>query len=187
VIYVINYGRGPRIDRYRALWRREVPEAIMFPARESHRASLDEIARHAALRGPLWYTVTELDFLPRPDALRDEHAQRRPGLVAYRMRDDVTRRLEDWDGVRTGGWFAHLPATATPDFGGTDPGNRLLAQFPDAVVFEGEDAGLAGIEYPFGQHLFYSRHDEDPDHFRPSGIALGDLRRAQEAALANYE
>lgn len=84
------------------------------------------------------------------------------------------------------------------DFGGRDCGNRLQEQVEKVQLFDGSDgrfnhktSGVGtnpvvevpnhfGIEYPFGVHLFWSRHLHDDPRRRISGIELGDIQAAHD-------
>jgi hypothetical protein len=143
---------------------------------------------------------TEFDFLPDVDralplallnvASRYKDSQYAAVGVQYATRHPETRVLRRHDGL-AGGWWILIDKERAPRellFAGTpDPGNQLPDQMP-MILERGEDSWPFhfGIDYPFGTHLFWSRHYHDDPNMEVAGVLLGEMQQRHDNAVAMW-
>ena len=204
-IRMISAFRGPRHRRLRRIW-----EAVALYwgdfVRVSIHPNIHGQRSHAEMFNEMWEVqdsrhllLTELDFLPNlhapewynPGAAADHLARGAtpPAVIAcnYATRCEGLGRLA----VRPypGGWWVMLDCDACPaelDFTGRpDPCNQLLDHIAPAALFEGTDCFPRhyGIDYPFGTHLFWSRHLSDDPRTYVGKVCIGDVQDKHDAAV----
>jgi len=128
--------------------------------------------------------MTEHDFIPDDLLVNTLRARLRKSpavLVQY-----ATRNPQDLALIRhdcAGGWLmAFRPARfdTRPDFGGTDPGNRLIEEVykiagAAPTVIYGRNDRL-GLKYGgMGTHLFWSRHINDNPNSYVAGFSVKEI------------
>lgn len=202
-VHMIDVFQGPRHTRLRQLWEAifEHEQEWVVP-RIFHNT---EGLSHAACYERMWRVpitsdlrlFTEFDFLP--DLRRRqggwtgvEYIKHHQALaLPYQTRHPQTKHLVRHRG-KAAAWFVLLrPARIDCDlrFEGTpDPCNQLGDFIDVRVMPPGNDCWPIhfGIQYPFGVHLFWSRHLHDPPNRIVSGCNLGEIQRKHDYAVTRW-
>lgn len=200
---------GPRHDRLRAIWdclaehNKGAWRLCRFGnprARLTHAQGLNAMWAEELKRPERYAIITEEDFLPDwenfvPLGLL---TKKRPIFTAeYATRDARTLKVS---GHRIPGpWYVLVDkqyiGALNFDCAGVfnDPGNALVeycraSYGVDLILLTGKDCMPAhyGIKYLPGEHLFWSRHYNDPPELRPAGFDLGDIQRRHDERVTDY-
>jgi hypothetical protein len=176
-----NVGaRWSHAQMFNKMWREELqqPEPYVLLTEADFLPNLDE---------PWWYSNPEAIF----KTLDAKHGQVFAALACeYCTRDPRTRALKRRD--LPGGWWVLIDKNRfndTIDFHGVpDPCNQLEAAIGGVYLCEGADAypDHYGIWYPYGEHLFWSRHLHDNPDRRVSGFKLGDIQSAHDRTVEGF-
>jgi hypothetical protein len=138
-----------------------------------------------------WWGVDEEGCLPTP------HGSLCTAMlgVTYCKRSESTRRIYNFPRM-AGGWFVLLDKEQCPQelnfLGDPDPCNQLPEQFDKCgltcLTVPGKDCYPRhyGVQYPMGEHLFWSRHLHDDPKTRVSGFKLGDIQRKHDEAVDTW-
>lgn len=198
---------GPRHDRLNAIWDHlAATKAVDLEwfdntcAGLSHAESFAEIWEEELYHPSRYLLLTEHDFLPaldNPDWIplnrlcNDDLA-----FVAcqYHTRNPHDLTKLDVHPDKAGGWFLLIDKqkfTDLPAFAGTpDPCNQLPEQVKGNCHLEppaDDYPDHYGASYPFGTHLFWSRHLHDlPGDQRVAGVRMADMRAAHDRAVSAY-
>lgn len=180
------------------LWARTAGVSLMIfnntLRKLSHAAAAGELLRDMTEAGHRKKILTEFDFLPRCPPPTRATCLDRIKAAEYVTRDPVSMRLLrhgvpgawflEWDGayttlidIRAGGCF-------------NDPANLLAEDFPGRVdLIQGHDNFPAdyGVTYPFGTHLFFSRHYGDPPETKIAGFDLEPILKGVKARIKKFE
>lgn len=205
--------QGPRHDRLYAIWE-AIAEYWQDFLRVGFSLNPDARWSHAQMYNKMWaeeiqqpeeYVIlTEHDFLPNLrspewyefpedvfEQLDDCHDQLFAALACeYATRNPATARLKFRD--MAAGWWILLCKERFNDLidftGCPDPANQLEESVGGVYTCQGEDAYPEhyGIEYPYGEHLFWSRHLHDDPRRVVSGFSLGDIQLKHDAAVRRY-
>lgn len=208
-VHLIRAFEGPRHARLERIWK-IIAEIYADRATIWVHDNLVERKPHAPMLETIWQDViqkeqedvliTEFDFLPGPDWLRD------PGwseVAEYCTRDPYSRRIQR-HGLAAPWWmhFVHLLPAHRLGLAGafraggrfSDPCGELLPQARRADCEVRLLAGVDcypvsyGIRYPGrGIHLFWSRHYNDPPNGVVAGVLLGEMQRKVDKVLDEYE
>jgi hypothetical protein len=212
-LHLIRAFQGPRHARLERIWDKvavlvkpqvqvHIHDNIGIP--RNHGEMLQEIWEEEKGRPESFTIFTEFDFLPNPAFLA--HGYTVPWLelgvgtvrpihaAEYATRNPYTRRIQ-----RTGlagAWFIRVVKRdvlgAALDFraGGpfNDPGGRLPAKLVHLLGAEEGTYSPFGVRVPgVGEHLFWSRHYNDPPTALRAGFVMGEIQRAVDAACDKYE
>lgn len=149
--------------------------------------------------------LTEEDFLPDLE-LGIAHwsgvsSFQRPDQAAagvmYCTRSPKSRDLLQYQD-KAGGWFICIDKEDFPGpdrisfEGEPDPANQLrahLRHFGKTISLVPGSDGYPhhyGVEYPYGTHLFWSRHYHDDPALRISGFPLGDIQRRVDWRVSQW-
>ena len=203
---------GIRHDRLYAIWEAvaefwkdhlTVGFSRNVGARWSHAQMFNKMWAEELQTDADFVLLTEHDFLPnlneprwyaQPGAvlasLDAEHGEQFAGLACeYHTRCPKGMHLQGKN--IPGGWWVLLETARFNDLidfhGRPDPCNQLEEAVGGIYLCEGRDAFPRhyGIVYPFGEHLFWSRHIHDAPDRTVSGFNLGDIQlRHDKAVLA---
>jgi hypothetical protein len=202
-IRLIRAFDGPRHQRLRDIWT-AIAEYIA-PHISVRWYANEKGLRHAQAFDVMWreeeefnnqiVLFTEEDFLPDLTMGRrnwtglssfQDEKQAAAGVM-YCTRSPKSREVLQY-GDKAGGWFICIDKTKFPgprhfSFEGTpDPANQLRPHLRDfgwtVSLLAGNDGypHHFGMEYPYGTHLFWSRHYHDDPNIRVSGFKLGDIQ-----------
>jgi hypothetical protein len=209
-IRLIRCFDGWRNERLHALWDgiAEYERAVRvkwFP-------NPDARLRHAQCFNEMWaaeqscanrYVVfTEADWLPKLILPVDGWTAKTflgPSdcMVGcnYVTRDAGTKRLRHYQ-ASAGGWFFCIDkrrAAPILDFeGDPDPGNEIPDQLEEygceGLFVDGEDCypNHYGVEWPWGTHLFWTRHLHDDPARRISGFSMREVQVGHDRAVDEW-
>lgn len=215
-LHLIRAFEGPRHARLEKIWERVEqlvrPHGVVVhihdnlerlsKAQLSHGEKLQEIWEGEKADPAPQAIFTEFDFLPDLAAGLVE----RPGAVGsgskpihaaeYATRSPLGRRLVR-HGI-PGAWFVAVDKrrlgrdTERVDFRPGGPGNDPAGRLPpDLVQLLGAEEGTYspfGCRVPgCGEHLFWSRHYNDPPTALHAGFVMGEIQRAVDRACDLYE
>jgi len=136
--------------------------------------------------------ITEHDFLPTPDlAERAQEARGGAAALGVEYAPQQWKTLgRRWQGI-PGGWFLEIDRTRFSgplDFRGeglwNDPGNKLHHQL-NLMLAPGQ-IDEYGLKYPWGTHLFWSRHIEEKGR-NVQGFEINKIREYWEKRLTEWE
>lgn len=203
-IRLIRAFDGPRHKRLRDIWT-AIAEYIKEDAIVRWYCN-DKGYSHAQCFDKMWHEeqefdnrlvlFTEEDFLPDLEVPIEKWC----GLTSFRTDEQAavavnycTRNSRSLGIVHregmAGGWFICIDKDAFPGpqhisfQGDPDPGNQLqdhLRHFGKTILLVPGKDGYPhhyGVEYPYGTHLFWSRHYHDDPTLRVSGFNLGEIQR----------
>lgn len=212
-IRLIRAFDGPRHRRLRDIWT-AIAEYVKEDAVVRWFAN-DKGLRHAQCFDVMWREEQEFDndavLFTEEDFLPDLAIgiQNWSGISSFKRDDQAaaatmycTRSTKSRDlfqhGDQAGGWYISInkfafPGPAHISFEGEpDPANQLrqhLKKFGKTVsLVPGNDAypHHYGVEYPYGTHLFWSRHYHDDPHLRICGFRLGDIQRKVDWRISQW-
>lgn len=201
-IYFTRAFEGMRHERCYRIWK-------MFAAAAGLGVRVVEVPpqpglRHAEIFTKIWHfaryqpaevvVLTEADFLPTPDFAKrvDEDLKKEALGVEY-----ITRDPQTLDAIRhtmPGGWLVALDNAACAekaiDFDGggskfNDPGNDLHNQL-DMDIWRGRNHEF-GLMYPAGEHMFWSRHYNEPAGTIINGFSMDAVKQYVDETLDEYE
>lgn len=204
---------GLRHDRLYAIWEAiaeywseflTVGFSLNAGCRWSHAQMFNKMWAEELQQGAPYVLLTEHDFLPNlwaPEWYSDlheifqhldaEHGKEFAGLACeYATRNPYTKALR-FRGCAGGWWvlFEKERFNDVIDFTGRpDPCNQLEEAIGGVYLCEGTDSYPQdyGIKYPFGHHLFWSRHLNDRPDRMISGFNLGDIQMRHDRAVREY-
>lgn len=208
-VNLIRAFDGPRHKKLERAWTYFMeflcPEATLHVydnpgGRDSHAHCLNRIWEQEARRPTRYAILTEFDFLPSPLFFTDLDwvDELHPVAAAeYVTRDPYTRQLQH-HGI-PGAWYILVDKKRCPDLDFSpagrfnDPANGL-AEFISAkyslgtklLPTEDNDNGGYSIRIPQGEHLFFSRHYNDPPGNFVAGFCLWDIQKKTDAAIDRY-
>lgn len=203
-IRLIRIFDGPRHQRLRNIWT-AIAEYIQDDANVrwyvndknlSHGQAYDAMWREEQEFDNRVVLFTEEDFLPDL-AVGIENWT---GITSFKREDQAaagvmycTRCTKSHgifqQGDVAGGWFICIDKDLFPGpqhisfLGNPDPANQLrphLKHFGKTIALVPGDDGHPyhyGVEYPYGTHLFWSRHYHDDPNIRVSGFRLGAIQK----------
>lgn len=205
-VNLIRVFDGPRHERLRLLWdcfaeyNREQFRLHWFPNPHgaSHARCLNSIWEEEMKRPEPYAVITEHDFLPDFETFLPTSAltERHPLFAAeYCTRDPATKKLTA-HGI-PGAWYMLIdktqigPLNFDPTGEFNDPANGLAAlvasEYPGREVFllQNKDCYPRhyGTELVTGEHLFWSRHLQDPPSRRVAGFSVGDIQAKHDNAV----
>jgi hypothetical protein len=139
------------------------------------------------------------DGLHRPAApldIRGGLSDRPIWAAEYATRDPYTRRIRRWG--LPGAWFVRIDNLSPLlvgvrlDFTAGGPANDPAAKLPPSLThLLGAEEGTFsrfGVRVPgVGEHLFFSRHYNDPPTRIVAGFVIGEIQRAVDRACDLYE
>jgi hypothetical protein len=212
-IRLIRAFDGPRHKRLRQIW--QAIAEFVAPEVNVRWYHNEKGLRHAQCFDAMWreeqefdnktVLFTEEDFLPDLDlgfwnwsglSTFQQDNQAAVGTM-YCTRSPKSRDLFQ-QGERPGGWFICInkelfPGPGHISFeGDPDPGNDLrshLKHFDRTISLVPGCDGYPhhyGVEYPYGTHLFWSRHYHDDPKTRVSGFKLGDIQRKVDWRISQW-
>lgn len=153
--------------------------------------------------------ITEFDFLPDLGFLTETHARSPIEAATYCTRSPATKAISTYG--RPGPWFMRFNKPRLVEYfasgrppggleklngafsdGGTppDPCGRFFKTCPGVHLLGTKDCypDHYGVRVgDKGEHLFWSRHYNDPPEMRVAGFALGDILKAVEERITRYE
>jgi len=207
-IRMISCFTGERHDRLYRIWAAIGLYWSDFVRVHWH-ANHDFELRHALMLNKMWkeqenrhLLFTEADFLPNlyaPEWYMPGEAAKHlakggpaPAVIAckYATRCEGLGRLAFRP--YPGGWWVMLDCDACPeemDFDGRpDPCNRLLRQVAPVALFSGEDEYPEhfGVRYPFGTHMFWSRHLSDDPRTYVGKVCIGEVQTKHDAYVDKW-
>ncbi len=201
---------GPRHERLYNIW-----EAIAEYCQEymvlrwynnlkglNHASALNAIWQEEREFDQTRLILTEHDFLPDltyNDWLLQKDFDDTPNIGAigpsYAKRKSGSHILKNFENVM-GAWFLSLDKERCPEtinfHGRVDPCTDLIkylsAYGVQCVTYFGEDPHPLhfGVEYPFGTHLFWSRHYNDDPNIRLSGISLRESLTKHDRTVTSW-
>jgi len=213
VVRLIRAFDGPRHKRLRDIWT-AIAEYIAPDVAVRWYAN-ERGLRHAECFDAMWreeqefdnciVLFTEEDFLPDLAVGMWNWS----GLSSFKQEEQAavgvmycTRATKSRDilqqGDNAGGWFVCIdkdkfPAPGHISFeGDPDPGNQLrqhLKHFGQTISLVPGNDGYPhhyGVEYPYGTHLFWSRHYHDDPTQRVSGFRLGDIQKKVDWRISQW-
>ncbi len=212
-VRLIRAFDGPRHQRLRDIWT-AIAEYIRDVAVVRWYSNTTG-RRHAECFDAMWQEEQEFDnrlvlfceedFLPDLDVGVENWS----GLTTFKREEQAavgvmycTRSPKSYDMFQhadtPGGWFISIdkdtfPGPAHISFEGEpDPANQLrahLRHFGRLISLVPGDDGYPhhyGVEYPYGTHLFWSRHYHDDPNLRISGFKLGDIQRKVDWRISQW-
>lgn len=199
--HLIKVFDGPRHDRLRAIWNK-----LAYKHRDKMNLvwweNPDARLQHAQCLARIWegiedmpgryHVITEHDFLPGPDWLTPPAAPIE--AAEYVTRDPKTLK-QTAHGIPGAWWLAFdreavlgagLPIDLSAGGQFNDPANCLQGakMVPNRDAWPDHYGTVVGEK---GEHLFFSRHYNDPGWTRPAGFDLGDILEKVDAKIAAYE
>jgi len=198
--HLIKCFEGPRHDRLRAIWNklayqhRDRMGLVWWEnpgAQLQHQHCLALIWEGIQELPGRYHVITEHDFLPGPGGLD-------PPRAPIEAAEYVTRTP---DGKQTahgypGAWWLgfdleaihrdRLPVNLAAGGPCNDPANLLEG----ATLLANRDPwpdSYGTVVGDKGEHLFWSRHYNDPVWARPAGFNLGDILEKVDSRIAAYE
>lgn len=196
---------GPRHTRLERIWdcvaefKKATLRLKVHPnpgARKTHAQMFAEMWAAEQKEPNRWVLLTEFDFLPdlwsevTPTAPILKHEVDAMG-VYYCTRNPSSKQLVFPDNTMAGGWWLLIDKERAPkhlDFEGqVDPCTSLLYQM-DMLLLRGQDCypHHYGVSYPYGVHLFWSRHYHDDPNTRVAGVLLGEVQRKHDVAVTDW-
>jgi hypothetical protein len=203
---------GPRHDRLHAIWdtvaehwQKHLRLAVTTnPRGFSHAQMFNKMWYEELQQNNRYVLLTEHDFLPN---LRDRawysaphkvfeqldamHGEQFAALAPeYATRHAATKVVMHHN--KPGGWWILIDKDRFNDAidftGKPDPANQLEDSIGGCYMAEGEDCYPAhyGLSYPFGTHLFWSRHYNDPPEARVGGFHIGDIQARHDDAVDRF-
>lgn len=202
-IYYVRAFEGPLHERCYRLWKMYAAQAgegvrvieVPNPHGWRHAECFNKIFHFARYQPARVVILTEADFLPTPDFAKriEERLTKEAYGVEYATRDPQT--LDPIFHGMPGGWMCALDSDAcaekTIDFEGgggafNDPGNQLAEQL-DIDIERGRGDDGYGLIYPYGTHMFWSRHYNDPPGTRVVCFDIDDVKDYVEETIETYE
>jgi hypothetical protein len=212
-IRLIRAFDGPRHRRLRDIWT-AIAEYIQQDVAVRWYANTKGL-RHAQCFDIMWreeqefdnwgVLFTEEDFLPDLALDLDDwtgitsfhHTNQAAAATSYCTRSPKSRKLFQ-KAELAGGWFIcidkeHFPKPQEISFeGDPDPANQLrgcLEAYSKVISLVPGKDGFPhhyGVEYPYGTHLFWSRHYHDDPRTRVSGFKLGDIQTKVDWRISQW-
>lgn len=204
-VLLIRAFEGPRHARLEKIWDEVAKRA---PIKLRIFDNLGAKLRHAQCLAAMWEQeiwrpeheciITEFDFLPYDGFW---YGDRRAEIEStmYCTRDPATLRLSVEPRI-AGGWFTHIRKTdavlqrrhvilrGLSEESGRyrDPCNALLPdRFLPLVDAYPEHYGCRVVGR--GEHLFWSRHYNDPPYLTLGGFSLASIHRKVDRTITRYE
>lgn len=196
-VHIIKAFEGPRHDRLERIWQTlaalysDQARVIVHEnpgATRNHARMLAEMWEDEQRRPETQAIITEMDFLPAPGWLNMDEPD--PILASeYCTRNSYTREL-----IRhgcPGAWFLLFKKENLDrlDFSAGGPGNDPAAKLP-ARLLATKDCYPRhfGVEVVGrGEHLFFSRHYNDPPTMVVGGMILGAIQQRVDKTIEDYE
>ena len=209
-VHLIRVFEGPRHETLYKLWDTvaefyaEEIRVIWFAnpeCRLEHADCLNRIWVESQDRDSTRMIITEADFLPNLSntdrwlqaPLDDKRSIAFAGAM-YANREAGTRAVRHFSGLPAA-WFLSFAKERCPkilDFRGPpDPATRLPDQFEDgqgARLYKGLDEypRFLSLTYPFGTHLFWSRHLNDDPTLRVSGFSCHEIQTKHDRRVRKW-
>lgn len=155
----------------------------------SHATALNEIWAGERERPNRWAIFSEFDFLPGPGFLSLPAGGDAVYAAEYCTRDPVSLEMRlhripgAWFVLIDKEWAPHLDFSPCGRF--NDPANGLPASLIPSADCLPRHYGVRVGER--GEHLFWSRHYNDPPGARVVGFNLDDIRQRIDRTLDDYE
>ena len=210
-ISIIDAFDGPRHRRLKKIWQafsllqKDLCELHLVENREAeldHRTMLKVIWDEELQRDSRFAIITEMDFLPDFSNFFSPLHHTPCSVVAAQYANGLESeaRFKRWD--FPGVWYLFIDKVKIRDLDFTvsgpcnDPGNGLWEYLEKFYPDEGRQllparTGLPeyhGARYFVGEHLFWSRHYNDPPdtHLHKEVITVGDILRGHDVAVGRW-
>ena len=209
-VHLVRAFEGPRHDTLYKIWD-AVAEFCAAEIRVLWYANSKGLC-HADCLNRIWVEgqdrestrmiLTEADFLPNLintdrwlQAPLDNDRNVAFAGAQYFTRAAGTRKLVYRSGL-PGAWFLSFDKRRCPKslnfHGRPDPANDLPGQFPDddtkmlLIKALDEYPRFLSVSYPFGTHLFWSRHLNDDPRGRVSGFSVHEIQTKHDRRVRKW-